>query len=102
MIQTHPIHFSRRPKFQRQRLRVQSTSVFLRKELVQLILTNSKKVCLNINNEQICSDSYNGFEITDDIIKFTGLQDGVSKIQMIVDNENESILMNNLMIIYAG
>ena len=67
-----------------------------------MILTNSKKVCLNINNEQICSDSYNGFEITDDIIKFTGLQDGVSKIQMIVENDNESILMNHLMIIYAG
>ena len=65
---------------------------------------NSEKICLRINGEEFCSNDQNqtGFEITDDTIKFTGLLDGVSSFEMIVDNENGGIQVSNIMVLYAG
>ena len=52
----------------------------------------------------MCSDDGNqsAFKITDDSIKFTSLQDGVSSIQMVVDNENGGIQMSNIIVLYTG
>lgn len=66
--------------------------------------TTHTKVCFKINGDEMCSDDGNqsAFKITDDSIKFTSLQDGVSSIQMVVDNENGGIQMSNIIVLYTG
>ena len=65
-----------------------------------------KKICLKINGDDICSwqsgEYHPGFEITDDFVKFTGLQEAVSSIQMVVDNENGGIQMSNIIVLHTG
>ena len=65
---------------------------------------NSEKVCLKINGDEMCSsdDNQYEFEITDDTIQFNGLLDGVSSLEMVVDNENGGIQMSNIMVLYTG
>ena len=57
-----------------------------------------------MNGEEFCSSDENqtGFEITEDTIKFTGLLDGVSSFEMVVDNEDGGIQVSNIMVLYAG
>ena len=65
-----------------------------------------EKICLKINGDDICSwhlgEAHPGFEITDDTVKFTGLQEAVSSIEMVVDTENGGIQMSNMIVLYTG
>ena len=67
--------------------------------------SNSEKVCLKINGQDICSNDdnqSNDFQITDDTIKFNGVLDGVSSFEMVVDNENGGIQMSNVIVLHTG
>ena len=61
---------------------------------------------MKINGDDICSwqsgEYHPGFEITDDTVKFTGLQEAVSSIEMVVDTENGGIQMSNMIVLYTG
>ena len=61
-------------------------------------------MCLKINEEELCSNSENQdkFKITDDMIQFNDLFDGVSSFEMVVDDENGGIQMSNIMVLYSG
>jgi len=65
-----------------------------------------EKICLKINGDDICSwhlgEAHPGFEITDDTVKFTGLQEAVTSIEMVVDTENGGIQMSNMIVLYTG
>ena len=65
-----------------------------------------EKICLKINGDDICSwqsgETHPGFEITDDTVKFTGSQEAVSSIEMVVDNENGGIQMSNIIVLHTG
>ena len=61
-------------------------------------------MCLQINGEELCSNGENQdkFKITDDMIQFNDLFDGVSSFEMVVDDENGGIQMSNIMVLYSG
>ena len=72
---------------------------------ISIFFSNSEKVCLKINGQNICSNDDNqsdDFQITDDTIKFNGVLDGVSSFEMVVDNENGGIQMSNVIVLHTG